>query len=257
MPKFSVRGIWQRWRESYLSDETEAEDAITVFTGVPTLYTRLLQGYEAMDSDSQAASASAARQSRLMMCGSSDLPLPIMQQWETITGHRLLERYGMTEICQLSEAAVSVKEAPLANHFQVFRPRSFADDGSSDAEVGELCIKSPSQFNGYWKLPEVTKESFIDDGFFKTGDCARMDEDGYYVILGSSSYCRVLRVGLVVRAILVPAAEMKRKWDEESKPALTFEELSVWAKVKLAPYKIPTRLLLWESLPRNSMGKGI
>ncbi|KAK7819635.1 malonate--coa ligase, partial [Quercus suber] len=97
MPKFSVSGIWQRWRESYPVDGTRAEDAITVFTGVPTMYTRLIQGYEAMDTELQVASASAARELRLMMCGSSALPLPVMQQWETITGHRLLERYGMTE----------------------------------------------------------------------------------------------------------------------------------------------------------------
>lgn len=96
MPKFSVRGIWQRWRESY-PDGSKAADAITVFTGVPTMYTRLIQGYEAMDPDLQAQSASAASHLRLMMCGSSALPYPVMQQWETITGHRLLERYGMTE----------------------------------------------------------------------------------------------------------------------------------------------------------------
>ncbi|KDO56941.1 hypothetical protein CISIN_1g013869mg [Citrus sinensis] len=97
MPKFSVRGIWQRWRESYPVNGNRAGEAITAFTGVPTMYTRLIQGYEAMDTELQAASASAAKQLRLMMCGSSALPLPVMQQWETITGHRLLERYGMTE----------------------------------------------------------------------------------------------------------------------------------------------------------------
>uniref|UniRef100_A0A2P2K442 AMP-dependent synthetase/ligase domain-containing protein n=1 Tax=Rhizophora mucronata TaxID=61149 RepID=A0A2P2K442_RHIMU len=97
MPKFSVRGIWQRWRESYPSDGNKTDDAITVFTGVPTMYTRLIQGHEAMEPELQAASTSAARQLRLMMCGSSALPLPVMAQWESITGHRLLERYGMTE----------------------------------------------------------------------------------------------------------------------------------------------------------------
>lgn len=61
--------------------------------------------------------------------------------------------------------------------------------------------------------------------------------------------------GEAVCAIVVPAAELKRKRDEELKPALTLEELSIWAKVKLAPYKIPTRLLLWNALPRNAMGK--
>ncbi|XP_068648530.1 probable CoA ligase CCL8 [Aristolochia californica] len=67
MPKFSVRGIWQRWRESYPTDGGKVEDAITVFTGVPTMYTRLLQGYKTIDPDQQAHSASAACQLRLMI----------------------------------------------------------------------------------------------------------------------------------------------------------------------------------------------
>ncbi|KAL2462640.1 Malonate--CoA ligase [Forsythia ovata] len=289
MPKFSVRGIWQRWRESYPSDETKADRAVTVFTGVPTMYARLLQGYEAMDPDSQAASASAARRLRLMMCGSSALPLPVMQQWETITGHRLLERYGMTEFVMAISNPLKGerKGGTVGKPLPGVQAKILAEDGSSDAEVGELCIKSPSLFKGYWKLPEVTKESFIDDGFFKTGDSARMDEDGYYVILGRTNAdimkvggyklsaleieavllehqaiaeCCVLGLpdkdyGEAVCAIVVPAAELKRKRDEELKPALTLDELSTWAKVKLAPYKIPTRLLLWESLPRNAMGK--
>ncbi|XP_028055970.1 malonate--CoA ligase-like [Camellia sinensis] len=66
IPKFSVRAIWQRWRESYPKDGTKADDAIIVFTGVPTMYTRLIQGYEAMDPELQEVSASAASKLRLM-----------------------------------------------------------------------------------------------------------------------------------------------------------------------------------------------
>ncbi|KAI3455451.1 hypothetical protein Pfo_012114 [Paulownia fortunei] len=291
MPKFSVRGIWQRWRESYPKDQTKADDAVTVFTGVPTIYTRLIQGYEAMDPELQTASATAARQLRLMMCGSSALPLPVMQQWETITGHLLLERYGMTEFVMAISNPLSGKRkgGTVGKPLPGVQAKILAEDGSDDAkvEVGELCIKSPSLFKEYWKLPEVTKESFIDDGFFKTGDAARVDEDGYYVILGRTnadimkvggyklsaleieavllehptiSECCVLGLpdkdyGEAVCAIVIPDSEIKRKQEEELKPALTLEELSVWAKEKLAPYKIPTRLLLWESLPRNAMGK--
>lgn len=289
MPKFSVRGIWQRWRESYPKDGSKAGDAITVFTGVPTMYTRLIQGYEAMDPESQAASASAARQLRLMMCGSSALPLPIMQQWERITGHRLLERYGMTEfVMALSNPLIGERKGgTVGKPLPGVQAKILAEDGSSEVEVGELCIKSPSLFREYWKLPEVTKESFINGGFFKTGDAARLDEDGYYIILGRTnadimkvggyklsaleieavllehraiSECCVLGLpdkdyGEAVCAIVVADAEVKRQREEESNPALTLEELTMWAKEKLAPYKLPTRLLLWESLPRNAMGK--
>ncbi|PHT28824.1 Malonate--CoA ligase [Capsicum baccatum] len=291
VPKFSVRGIWQRWRESYPTDGTKMDNAITVFTGVPTMYARLIQGYEAMDPELKAASASAARCLRLMMSGSSALPLPVMQQWETITGHRLLERYGMTEFVMAISNPIRGKRkgGTVGKPFPRVQAKILLEDESSNDNtgVGELCIKSPSLFKEYWKLPEVTKQSFTDDGYFKTGDTVTVDEDGYYIILGRTnadimkvggyklsaleieavllehsaiSECCVLGLpdkdyGEVVCAIVVPEAEIKRRRDEELKPALTLQELSDWAKEKLAPYKIPTRLFLWESLPRNAMGK--
>uniref|UniRef100_A0A2N9FB98 AMP-dependent synthetase/ligase domain-containing protein n=1 Tax=Fagus sylvatica TaxID=28930 RepID=A0A2N9FB98_FAGSY len=198
MPKFSVRGIWQRWRESYPVDGTKADDAITVFTGVPTMYTRLIQGYEAMDPELQTASASAARELRLMMCGSSALPQPVMEQWETITGHRLLERYGMTEfVMAISNPLKAMRKAgTVGKPFPGVQVKIIAEDENGDDTngVGELCVKSPSLFKEYWKLPEVTKESFIEDGFFKTGDAGKVDEDGYYIILGRTS-ADIMKVG--------------------------------------------------------------
>ncbi|XP_017979348.1 PREDICTED: malonate--CoA ligase isoform X1 [Theobroma cacao] len=289
MPKFSVRGIWQRWRESYTINGSKADDSITVFTGVPTMYTRLIQGYHAMDPEQQAVSASAARQLRLMMCGSSALPQPVMQEWETITGHLLLERYGMTEfVMAISNPLRGARKAgTVGKPFPGVQVR-IAEDKSGDdmMGVGELCVKSPSLFKEYWKLPQVTKESFTDDGFFKTGDAGRVDEDGYYIILGRTSAdimkvggyklsaleiesvllehpdiaeCCVLGLpdkdyGEAVSAIVVLESETKGK-QEDSNSALSLEELCTWAKDKLAPYKLPTRLMLWDSLPRNAMGK--
>ncbi|KAI7986851.1 Malonate--CoA ligase [Camellia lanceoleosa] len=291
IPKFSVRAIWQRWRESYPKDGTKVDDAITVFTGVPTMYTRLIQGYEAMDPELQEASASAASKLRLMMCGSSALPYPVMQQWETITKHRLLERYGMTEFATaISNPLRGIRKGgTIGKPFPGVQAKILAEEGSGDdtTGVGELCIKSPSLFKEYWKLPEVTKESFVDGGFFKTGDAVKVDEDGYYIILGRTS-ADIMKVGgyklsaleieavllehsavseccvfglpdkdygEAVCAIIVPEVEMKKKQAEELKPALSLEELCTWAKERLAPYKLPTRLFLWEMLPRNALGK--
>ncbi|KAL7162475.1 hypothetical protein ACSBR2_042879 [Camellia fascicularis] len=291
IPKFSVRAIWQRWRESYPKDGTKVDDAITVFTGVPTMYTRLIQGYEAMDPELQEASASAASKLRLMMCGSSALPYPVMQRWETITKHRLLERYGMTEfVMAISNPLRGIRKGgTVGKPFPGVQAKILAEEGSGDdtTGVGELCIKSPSLFKEYWKLPEVTKESFVDGGFFKTGDAVKVDEDGYYIILGRTS-ADIMKVGgyklsaleieavllehsavseccvfglpdkdygEAVCAIIVPEVEMKKKQAEELKPALSLEELCTWAKERLAPYKLPTRLFLWETLPRNAMGK--
>ncbi|CAH1422615.1 unnamed protein product [Lactuca virosa] len=288
MPKFSVSGIWKRWRESYPKDGTKLDDAITVFTGVPTMYTRLIQGYDAMDPDLQAASATAGSQLRLMMCGSSALPLPVMQRWETITGHRLLERYGMTEfVMALSNPLKGIRKGgTVGKPFPGVEVKILTEDNVNDG-VGELCVKSPSLFKEYWKRPEVTKESFIESGFFKTGDAVRVDEDGYYVILGRTnadimkvggyklsaleieaillehpaiSECCVLGLpdntyGEAVTAIIVPDMEIKKAREKDLKPVISLDELSSWAKQKLAPYKLPTRLFLWESLPRNAMGK--
>ncbi|EPS61207.1 hypothetical protein M569_13591 [Genlisea aurea] len=282
IPKFSVRGIWQRWRESYPEDQ-KSVDAVTVFTGVPTMYTRLIQGYDAMDSELQAVSSAAARKLRLMMCGSSALPLPIMERWKIITGHELLERYGMTEFVMAISNPLNGKRkgGTVGKLLPGVEAKIVAEDGSENpttAEGGELCIRSPSLFREYWNLPDVTKESFVDGGFFRTGDAARIDEDGYFIILGrtnadimkvggyklsaleieavllehpSISECCVLGLadkdyGEAVTAVVVP--EMKTA-------PLSLEELCGWAKDKLAPYKMPTRLFVWESLPRNAMGK--
>ncbi|KAK8274439.1 hypothetical protein V6Z12_D10G073500 [Gossypium hirsutum] len=289
IPKFSVRSIWQRWRESYPKNGAKADDAITVFTGVPTMYARLIQGYQAMDPEQQALSAYAAQQLRLMMSGSSALPQPVMHEWETITGHCLLERYGMTEfVMAISNPLRGARKAgTVGKPFPGVQVR-IAEDKSGGGTIGEgeLCVKSPSLFKEYWKLPQVTKESFTDDGFFKTGDACRVDEDGYYVILGRTS-ADIMKVGgyklsaleiesvllqhpdiaeccvfglpdkdygEAVSAIVVLDSEQKRK-QEESNSAFSLEELCNWAKGKLAPYKLPTRLMLWDSLPRNAMGK--
>ncbi|KAH1048056.1 hypothetical protein J1N35_038840 [Gossypium stocksii] len=256
---------------------------------VPTMYARLIQGYQAMDPEQQALSAYAAQQLRLMMSGSSALPQPVMHEWETITGHCLLERYGMTEfVMAISNPLRGARKAgTVGKPFPGVQVR-IAEDKSGGGTIGEgeLCVKSPSLFKEYWKLPQVTKESFTDDGFFKTGDACRVDEDGYYVILGRTS-ADIMKVGgyklsaleiesvllqhpdiaeccvfglpdkdygEAVSAIVVLDSEHKRK-QEESNSAFSLEELCDWAKDKLAPYKLPTRLMLWDSLPRNAMGK--
>lgn len=290
IPKFSVSGIWQRWRESYPNDASKNNEAITVFTGVPTMYTRLLQGYDSMDPDQQSASSYAAKHLRLMMCGSSALPSPLMKRWEDVTGHRLLERYGMTEfVMALSNPLHGMrKEGTVGKPLPRVEAKIIMEDGTETTTgVGELCIRSPSLFKEYWKRPEVTAESFMDGGFFKTGDTVTVDEEGYFIILGRTNAdimkvggyklsaleieavllehdavleCAVLGLpdeayGEVVCAIVVPKEDAKKSAEQDSKPALTLEALTSWSKNKLAPYKIPTRLYLWDSLPRNAMGK--
>uniref|UniRef100_A0A0D9V5Y8 4-coumarate--CoA ligase n=1 Tax=Leersia perrieri TaxID=77586 RepID=A0A0D9V5Y8_9ORYZ len=269
MPKFSVRGIWQRWRESYPDDGSKTDEAITV----PTMYTRLLQGYDSMDPGQQSASSFAAKQLRLMMCGSSALPSPLMKRWEEVTGHRLLERYGMTEfVMALSNPLHGArKEGTVGKPLPRVEAKIIMEDGmETTSEVGELCIRSPSLFKEYWRKPEVTAESFIDGGFFKTGDTVTVDNEGYFIILGRTNAdimkvggyklsaleiesvllqheivleCAVLGLpdeayGEIICVIIVPKEDAKKRAELDSKPALTLEELTSWSKDKLAPYKV-------------------
>ncbi|KAJ0986058.1 hypothetical protein J5N97_004414 [Dioscorea zingiberensis] len=290
LPKFSVRGVWQRWRESYPKDGSKTNNAITLFTGVPTMYSRLLQGYDAMDSDMQVSSAFAANKLRLMMCGSSALPYPVLKRWEEVTGHRLLERYGMTEFVMALSNPLhgNRKGGTVGKPLPRVEVKIIAEESGKDgAGIGELCVRSPSLFKEYWKQPKVTEESFIDGGFFKTGDTVTIDEDGYYVILGRTNadimkvggyklsaldiesvlleHPDILEVcvlglpdkdyGEIVCAIVVPQEQAKKRAEQELKPVMTLEELHSWSLERLAPYKIPAKLILWDSLPRNAMGK--
>lgn len=288
LPKFSVRGVWKTWSDSYSITGPKAANAITVFTGVPTMYAYLLEGYKSMEEDAQKVAALAARQLRLMMCGSSALPQTVMNEWEKLTGHRLLERYGMTEFVMALSNPYHGERKPGT----VGRPLpgvqvKIVEDDTSVPGVGELCVKSPSLFKEYWRQPQVTKDSFDEDGYFKTGDSVTMDKDGYYVILGRSSVdilkvggyklsaleieavllehpaiaeCAVLGLpdvyyGEAICAVVVLTEKAKSEAMEKSEPALDLPKLQAWAKERLAPYKTPAKLQIWELMPRNAMGK--
>ncbi|KAG6543188.1 hypothetical protein Mapa_015438 [Marchantia paleacea] len=287
LPKFSTSGVWQRWRSSYPVSGEVAGSPITVFTGVPTIYVRLLQGYETMDAETQKASANAARQLRLMMCGSSALPQPVMEQWESLTGHRLLERYGMTEFGMGLTNPLHGERRPgfVGKPFPGIEIR--VDDSDSDVKgVGELLMKSPSMFREYWRQPKVTADNFTEDGYFRTGDTVTI-EDGYVKILGRTSVdiikvggfklsaleieavllehpaiaeCAVLGLpdkdyGELMCVVIVPPEAKAAEAAATSEPVLTLKELHKWGADKMAPYKLPQKLLIWESMPRNAMGK--
>ncbi|KAL2612345.1 hypothetical protein R1flu_024037 [Riccia fluitans] len=284
LPKFSTNGVWHSWRKCYPVDAEASECPITVFTGVPTMYVRLLQGYANMDPQLQKASAHAAKQLRLMLCASSALPETVLDEWESVTGHRLVERYGMTEFGMgLSNPLHGEKKAGF-----VGKPlpgiEIKVDETISDVEgVGELLFKSPSMFREYWRQPQATKDSFTEDGYFKTGDTVRIDEDGYVKILGRTSVdilmvggfklsaleieavllqhpviaeCAVFAIpdndyGEVPCAVIVPSVA----YAATGRKTLSLIELQSWASERLAPYKIPKKLIALESMPRNAMGK--
>jgi len=270
MPRFEAEGVWERM----------AQGGLTLFMAVPTVYSRLISAWDTYPPDQQARCSAGAAQMRLMVSGSAALPVRTLEKWKAVTGHVLLERYGMTEIgMALSNPLIGERRPGYVGYplpevtARVVDKKSLAVLGPDQA--GELQIKGPGVFHEYWRRPEETAASFV-DGWFCTGDEVVV-VDGMYRILGRRSVDIIKTGGYKVSALeieetlrghpLVTECAVVGTPDEEwgqrvavaavlqSGQALTLEDLRSWAKERLAPYKVPTRLLVLDDLPRNAMGK--
>lgn len=224
MPKFSPSGLWARLRQGHAAPgggDAQQQPPVTVFMGVPTMYVRLLQALDAMPPGADRdASVAAARALRLTVSGSAACPVPLMNAWEQVTGTRLLERYGMTEVgMALSNPyagerrpgfvgaplpGVRIKVVPDSPSPPEAQPPSEdaaagADGdakppGSDDSQQwgpveegpGELRLAGPALFAAYWGRPQATAEAFDEDGFFRTGDTV-VRQAGSWRILGRTS----------------------------------------------------------------------
>ena len=258
LPQFDAERAWDRL----------ASGEITVFSAVPTIYHRLIASYDAATPAVQRARRDGSRRVRLMMSGSAALPGRTLERWREITGHTLLERYGMTELGMV-----------LSNPLHGDRRPGSVGTPLPGVEVrlvdGELEVRGPGVFLEYWRRPQETRDAFH-DGWFRTGDVAVL-EDGSYRLLGRSNVDIIKTGGFKVSALEVeeairehPAvadcavtAAADEEWGErvaasvELRPGatLTLDELQAWTRPRLAPYKIPRELRCVEALPRNAMGK--
>jgi malonyl-CoA/methylmalonyl-CoA synthetase len=269
LPVFDAAAVWSRL----------ASGEITVFTAVPTMYHRLIAAWDAASDEIKRAWSDGARRARLMMSGSAALPVQTLARWREITGHTLLERYGMTEIGMAlsnplhGERRPGVVGAPLPG----VDVRLVDDSGHRVAEgtAGEIEVRGPTVFGEYWQRPEETRAAFR-DGWFRTGDMAVI-EGGAYRLLGRTAVDIIKTGGYKVSALEIeevlrthPAiAECAvvgladPEWGErvaaavELGPAgaLSLAELQQWARAHLAPYKVPRALHVVTALPRNAMGK--
>lgn len=255
-----------------------ASGELTVFTAVPTVYYRLIQTWMA-EPDRQAARAQGARRLRLMMSGSAALPIATLERWRAITGHVLLERYGMTEIGMALANPLRGERRPgfVGGPLPGVEARIVDDAGSvvPPGEPGELEVRGPGVFRGYWERPEATADAFRDD-WFRTGDTAVV-EGGGYRLLGRSSVdilktggfkVSALEIEDVLRAhpLVADCAVVgidDEEWGQrvcaaiEAKPDgyLPVDGLKDWLADRLAPYKQPRTIRLVDALPRNAMGK--
>jgi malonyl-CoA/methylmalonyl-CoA synthetase len=269
LPAFDAERVWERL----------ASGEVTVFTAVPTIYNRLIASWEAASPQVRKQRSDAVRGLRLMMSGSAALPVKTLERWREISGHTLLERYGMTEIgMALSNPLVGERRPGSVGMPLPGVDVRLVDEAGREVEVGtpgELEVQGPSVFLEYWKRPEETAAAFR-DGWFRTGDVAVL-ESGSYRLLGRTSVDIIKTGGFKVSALEIeevlrthPAiAECAvvglsdEDWGEcvsaavELRPGatLSLEDLQQWAKPKLAPYKIPRALQHVPALPRNAMGK--
>jgi malonyl-CoA/methylmalonyl-CoA synthetase len=277
LSKFDAETVWNRI----------CDGDLTLFMAVPTIYVKLIAAWEAASSDSpakmlrdrQKRMTAGCAKMRLMVSGSAALPVQVLEKWQTISNHFLLERYGMTEIGMA-----------LSNPLHGQRYSGYVGQPLPQVEVrlvdesgelvppgipGEIQVKGPGVFLEYWQNPQATAKAFR-DGWFCTGDTAVV-ENGNYRILGRMSVDIIKTGGYKVSALEIEEVLRSHpdiqecavvgvadpEWGErvcaalvlEPERLLPLESFRSWAKEQLAVYKIPTRIVTLEELPRNAMGK--
>ncbi len=251
---------------------------INVFMAVPTIYFKLIAHWETVNIGEQDRIKEILSTFRLMVCGSAALPVGVLEKWQAISGHRLLERYGMTEIGMgLSNPYHGERKAGYVGlPLEGVQVRLCDDENKPiDGEPGEIQLRGDNVFSEYWQRPKETALSFTPDGWFRTGDIAEVDPDGYYKILGRKSQDIIKSGGykisaLEIEEVLRQHSQVKDasvvglpddEWGEIIAAALVTVDaideraLTDWLRERLSKYKVPRRLLVVSDFPRNAMGK--
>ena len=278
MAPFDAHGVWGKFARS------EA-DGLTLFMAVPTVYAKLVECFHhELTEKEQAAGAAGAARLRLMVSGSAALPVSVLQEWEKLTGHFLLERYGMTEFGMAISNPLA-KEGrregrvgqPLPNVECVLVDESGAV--VPDGEQGEIRVRGPIVFKEYWGRPEASAEEFDADGFFKTGDIGERDAaDGSIKIVGRASVDIIKSGGYKISALDVERMLLEHPsiteayvvgveddtWGqlvgavvrmEPGHDALTLDDVRSWGRDRAAKYKLPSELRVVDDIPKNPTGK--
>jgi len=249
------------------------ERQCTLLMAVPTIHRRLLDVPDAKSFDLSHV--------RLITSGSDRLPDEVFKGFQNTFGHTLLERYGMTETgmnCSNplnDERRIGSVGYPLPG-VEVRIVESESREILQDGEIGELEIRGPNVFKGYWGQPGKTTDSFSAGGWFKTGDLGFREEDGYITLCGRSKDL-IISGGLniyppEVERVLVehPAVDTcavigcpDKEWGERVTAVVVLNrgeaapgsDLIAFCRERLASYKSPKSVVFQDHLPRNAMGK--
>jgi long-chain acyl-CoA synthetase len=247
-------------------------DRVTVFEGVPTMFTAMLHS---PDRDRHDVSSL-----RLCVSGGSAMPVEVMRGFEEAFGCIVLEGYGLSEtspVASFNHPHAERKPGTIGTPIRGVEMRLVDDEGRDVAtgDVGEIAIRGENVMKGYWNRPEETAKA-IPDGWFRTGDLARQDEDGYFAIVdrkkemiirgGYNVYPREIEEALYEHPAVAEAAcvgtphpdlgeevvaAVALKPGTQADPA----ELQAWVKERVAAYKYPRHVWLVESLPKGPTGK--
>ena len=269
LPRFDAARVWQKFMDGN----------ITLFMAVPTIYVKLIAAWKESTPEQQQTLSKACARLRLMVSGSAALPATAFHQWQTITGHALLERYGMTEIGMALSNPLRRERKPgyVGAPLPGVNVRLVDEDGGAvpAGASGEIEVKGPSVFQKYWERPEETQTAFR-ESWFRTGDVA-IEEEGSYRILGRQSTDIIKTGGYKISALEIEevlrthsdiaecavVGKEDPEWGERVCAAIVLREgaslsqaeLRKWGKERLAPYKVPSNAIFVKRLPRNPMGK--
>ncbi|HEY6312637.1 MAG TPA: long-chain fatty acid--CoA ligase [Streptosporangiaceae bacterium] len=249
-----------------------ARDAVTVFEGVPTMYAAMLH----------LPDADPAQAATLKVCasGGAAMPVEILRSFESKFGCIILEGYGLSEtspVASFNHPDQERKPGSIGTPIEGVQMRLIDDEGNTvaDGEIGEIAIRGHNVMKGYWNKPEATAEA-IRDGWFRTGDMARVDEDGYYFIVdrkkdliirgGYNVYPREIEEVLhehpavaEVAVIGIPHPDLGEEVGAAValKPgaSATPDELRAFARERVAAYKYPRQVWLVDALPKGPTGK--
>jgi len=275
-------GATCRFLEGHFSAErvfdTIMGSGVNILMAVPTIYYKLIAAWEHYPTEKQQSITARLRTFRLMVSGSAALPVSVMEKWEVISGHRLLERYGMTEIGMAVSNPLNGERR--AGHIGTALPGvsvrlcNEQDEPVEVGEPGEIQVKGDNVFHRYWNREQETTKSFTPDGWFRTGDVAVVD-NGYYRILGRNSVDIIKSGGYKISALeieetlrLHPSVAdcsvvglPDEEWGEIIAAAIVSigesddGVLKSWLRGRLPSYRMPRMFLFTDSLPRNAMGK--
>ncbi|MCW2578990.1 MAG: lcfB [Blastococcus sp.] len=247
-------------------------DKVTVFQGVPTMFSAMLH--------SPAAGTTDVSSLRLCNSGGSAMPVEVMRSFEETFGCIVLEGYGLSEtspVASFNHPHAERKPGSIGTPIRGVEMRLVDDDGKDVAggEVGEIAIRGENVMKGYWQRPEETEKA-IPDGWFRTGDLARLDEEGYFFVVdrkkemiirgGYNVYPREIEEALYEHPAVAEVACIGIQHPELGeevaaavalKPGATAEvdELRAFVKERVAAYKYPRHLWLVDALPKGPTGK--